>query len=146
MAAPQSALENVFVKSSGIEQFTEQVSGFDFESVRKNNYQVDYDALLKSYRTTGYQATNFGLAVEEIEKMVGRHFFSFFRCLAFFCADHVHYCLFHFSSVIIRSNGDCLMNPLIRMKPTSSKVKDRQNLFRQLSFSATLFRHNCCSH
>ncbi|KAL5483684.1 hypothetical protein EMCRGX_G020090 [Ephydatia muelleri] len=41
------------------------VRGYDF-----NNGDVDYRALLASYRTSGFQATNFGLAVEEIEKML----------------------------------------------------------------------------
>lgn len=31
---------------------------------------IDYDALLRSYATMGFQATNFGLAVEEINKML----------------------------------------------------------------------------
>ena len=37
---------------------------------------VDYDALLGSYLRTGFQATNFGLAVEQINKMVRQWPFS----------------------------------------------------------------------
>ena len=37
----------------------------------KEGRTVDYHALLSSYRTSGFQATNFGLAVEQITKMVG---------------------------------------------------------------------------
>lgn len=40
------------------------VKGYDF------NQGVDYHKLLQSYRTSGFQATNFGLAVEEINRMV----------------------------------------------------------------------------
>ena len=40
------------------------VKGYDF------NKGVDHSALLDSFLTSGFQATNFGLAVEEINKMV----------------------------------------------------------------------------
>ena len=40
------------------------VSGYDF------NKGINYSELFKSYLTTGFQATNFGLAVEQIEQMV----------------------------------------------------------------------------
>ncbi|KAJ7378115.1 hypothetical protein OS493_024780 [Desmophyllum pertusum] len=43
---------------------SEEVRGYDFSN------GVDYHALLKSYRTTGFQAGNFGKAVEEINKMI----------------------------------------------------------------------------
>jgi len=39
------------------------VRGYDF------NNGIDHDALLQSFLTTGFQATNFGLAVEEIKRM-----------------------------------------------------------------------------
>ena len=42
----------------------ETVSGFDFSK------SLDYDLLLKNYLTFGFQATNFGKAVEIINKMV----------------------------------------------------------------------------
>lgn len=41
-----------------------QVTGYDF------NAGVNYDKILGSYLTTGFQATNFGRAVQEINKMV----------------------------------------------------------------------------
>ena len=41
------------------------VRGYDF-----SGDGVDYHALLQSYRTCGFQATNFGLAVEQINQMV----------------------------------------------------------------------------
>ena len=34
------------------------------------NAGVDHDALLQSFLRTGFQATNFGRAVEEIDRMV----------------------------------------------------------------------------
>ena len=45
------------------------MKGYDF------NQGVDYHALLQSYKYSGFQATNFGLAVEEINKMIKK------RCL-----------------------------------------------------------------
>ena len=41
------------------------VRGYEF-----GGNAVDYHALLQSYRTCGFQATNFGLAVEQINQMV----------------------------------------------------------------------------
>ena len=40
------------------------VSGYDF------NKGINYSALLQTYITTGFQATNFGLAIKQIELMV----------------------------------------------------------------------------
>lgn len=42
----------------------DEVTGYDF------NKGVNYDDLLKTYLNCGFQATNFGLAVEEINKMI----------------------------------------------------------------------------
>lgn len=42
----------------------DEVKGYDF------NKGIDYDQLLKTYRNLGFQATNFALAVEEINKMI----------------------------------------------------------------------------
>jgi len=47
------------------------VVGYDF------NKGINYGALFKTYLTTGFQATNFGLAIEQIEQMV-----SFYWILA----------------------------------------------------------------
>ncbi|KAJ6223770.1 hypothetical protein RDWZM_002315 [Blomia tropicalis] len=43
---------------------TTPVSGYDF------NKGINYSELFKSYTTTGFQATNFGRAIEEIELML----------------------------------------------------------------------------
>eukprot|EP00899_Mesostigma_viride_P015673 jgi/Mesvir1/24106/Mv10828-RA.1 len=40
------------------------VAGYDF------NRGIDYGALLESYKTTGFQATTFGQAVDEIQRML----------------------------------------------------------------------------
>lgn len=42
-----------------------EVHGYDFQKG-----PVDFEALLNTYKYTGFQATNFGLAIEEINKMV----------------------------------------------------------------------------
>jgi hypothetical protein len=48
----------------GKEEMPEKVQGYDF------NKGIDYDALLKSYLSTGLQAYNFGEAVREVREMV----------------------------------------------------------------------------
>jgi len=62
--APTAALEAVLQKSESMPEGSETVQGYDF------NKGVDYHALLESYRRSGFQATNFGLAVEEINRML----------------------------------------------------------------------------
>ncbi len=64
----EAAKSAVFIKSEEIE-LAETVQGHDFEhDIAQGN--IDYDKLLHSFKTTGFQATNFGKAVEEINKMV----------------------------------------------------------------------------
>ena len=41
-----------------------KVSGYDF------NQGINHHALLQTYLNTGFQATNFGLAIEQINEMV----------------------------------------------------------------------------
>ena len=63
---PSAVQEAVLVKSEPMPaEFSTQVSGYEFIQG-----QVDYHALLQSFRTSGFQATNFGLAVEQISQMV----------------------------------------------------------------------------
>ncbi|XP_070531849.1 deoxyhypusine synthase-like isoform X2 [Ptychodera flava] len=62
--APSKATEAVLVKSAEMPRDSVKVKGYDF------NDGIDYHALLESYKTSGFQATNFGLAVEEINKML----------------------------------------------------------------------------
>lgn len=61
---PSIAKEAVLVSSSELPADTPIVSGYDW------NNGIDYDRLLQSYLNSGFQATNFGKAVEEINKMV----------------------------------------------------------------------------
>ena len=54
----------ILQKSKSLEGDHEKVGGYDF------NNGINYDKLLDSYAYTGFQATNFGAAVREINKMV----------------------------------------------------------------------------
>lgn len=65
-AVPSIAKEAVLTASQKIADETPIVEGYDF------NAGINYDALLGSYLNSGFQATNFGKAVQEINKMV-RH-------------------------------------------------------------------------
>jgi len=60
--APAIATDAVLVKSEKLE--TPTVAGYDFTK------GVDYSALLDSYMHTGFQATNFAKAVQEIDRML----------------------------------------------------------------------------
>ena len=64
MAVPSDVLETVLAKSESMPPDSVAVKGFDF------NNGVDIHSLLSTYITTGFQATHFGRAVKEIEKMV----------------------------------------------------------------------------
>ena len=61
---PSVAAEAVLVQSVEMPADSVKVKGYDF------NQGVDYHKILQSYLTSGFQATNFGLVVEEINKMV----------------------------------------------------------------------------
>jgi len=61
---PQVVKDAVLVSSELMPSGSSEVKGYDFSN------GVNYHALLESYRTTGFQASNFGKAVEEINKMV----------------------------------------------------------------------------
>lgn len=61
---PQSVKDAILAPSDPIPEDSEEVRGYDF------SVGVDYGALLDSYRTTGFQATNFGKAVKEINQMI----------------------------------------------------------------------------
>lgn len=61
---PQTVKDAVLKTSVKPAYLDTGVKGFDW----KNG--VDYDGILNSYLTTGLQATNFGLAVQEINKMI----------------------------------------------------------------------------
>ena len=64
MNAPQNATDAVLLKSEKMPEDSVQVSGYDF------NEGINYHKLLQAYTTSGFQSTNFGKAVIEINKMV----------------------------------------------------------------------------
>jgi deoxyhypusine synthase len=61
---PSLAVDALLGKSDPMPENSETVKGYDFSK------GVDYHALLKTFKNIGFQATNFGYAVEEINKMV----------------------------------------------------------------------------
>lgn len=62
--APTIATGAVLVKSEPMPEGSEKVKGYDF------NEGVDYHKLFTSMATTGFQATNVGRAIQEINKMI----------------------------------------------------------------------------
>ncbi|UIZ23135.1 hypothetical protein KXD40_003670 [Peronospora effusa] len=60
---PQVAQDAVLVRSEDLEGKHLQVGGYDF------NKGVNYEKLMQSYVTMGYQGTNLGKAIEEIKRM-----------------------------------------------------------------------------
>jgi len=63
---PDIATDAVLVKSEEMPKDSKICEGYDF------NNGINYHQLLSSYRYSGFQATNFGLAVEEINKMINK--------------------------------------------------------------------------
>ena len=63
-SAHESVVGAVLRASDKMPVNTETVKGYDF------NNGLDYGALLASYKYSGFQATNFGKALEEVNKMV----------------------------------------------------------------------------
>lgn len=61
---PQLVKDAVLASSEPVAVDSLEIRGYDFSD------GVDYHALLDSYKSTGFQATHFGKAVEEINKMV----------------------------------------------------------------------------
>ena len=71
-ALPEFVKQNLFVKSAPNEkEFNTKVEGYQFSKPDESGSKVDYHALLESFRTSGFQATNVALAVEQINEMVG---------------------------------------------------------------------------
>nr|XP_040146340.1 deoxyhypusine synthase isoform X2 [Ictidomys tridecemlineatus] len=62
--APAAALAAVLKHSSALPPESSQVRGYDF------NRGLDYHALLEAFSTTGFQATNFGRAVQQVNAMI----------------------------------------------------------------------------
>lgn len=55
---------SIYRQTVPIPEDTPKVQGYDF------NRGVDHRALLQAFYNTGFQATRFGLAVQQINKMV----------------------------------------------------------------------------
>lgn len=64
MNEPNLAKDAVLQGSEKLPEGTSIVKGYDW------NQGINYGELLKSYRFSGFQATNFGRAVEEINRML----------------------------------------------------------------------------
>lgn len=62
------AQEAVLVQSQPMPEGSREVKGHSWPD--GTDQEVNYDSILKSYLTSGFQATNFGLAVEQINDMV----------------------------------------------------------------------------
>uniref|UniRef100_D3TQ86 deoxyhypusine synthase n=1 Tax=Glossina morsitans morsitans TaxID=37546 RepID=D3TQ86_GLOMM len=61
---PKIAKDAVFKRSEQIPSDTPEVKGYDF------NNGIDYTKLFDSYKYTGFQATNLGKAINEINRML----------------------------------------------------------------------------
>ena len=72
-SVPKVAADAVKVTSGELPVEPVEVHGYDF------NQGLDYHKLLLSYRTSGFQATNFGKAVMEINRMVCLIFIYLFK-------------------------------------------------------------------
>lgn|SRR3990167_7575465 len=66
MAAPQSAVDAVLIPSTehGLDKDTPVVKGYDF------NEEFNFEKFVSAYANTGFQATNLGAAVDEINRML----------------------------------------------------------------------------
>lgn len=64
MFGDQGPQQTVLFRSDKIPEGTPTVKGYDF------NKGLDYDALFASLKSTGFQATEFGRAIEEIKSMI----------------------------------------------------------------------------
>lgn len=80
MAEDEEKAKNaVFMPGTSNDLPTEEkvkVKGYDFDDPQNlSNGKVDFSKLLNTYLTSGFQATNFGLAQNELERML-KHKFS----------------------------------------------------------------------
>jgi deoxyhypusine synthase len=65
-AAPELAKEAVLVESEKLPNDTPIVTGYDWNKGR------NYEDLFKTFVHAGFQATNLGKAIEEVNKMVSK--------------------------------------------------------------------------
>jgi deoxyhypusine synthase len=59
-----SAVGAVLQPSSFVDEGRDTVEGYDF------NKGVNYEEIIKAYKRVGFQSTNLGLAIDEINRMV----------------------------------------------------------------------------
>uniref|UniRef100_A0A0N5ADW6 deoxyhypusine synthase n=1 Tax=Syphacia muris TaxID=451379 RepID=A0A0N5ADW6_9BILA len=59
-----AAQEAVFQKSKALPEGSLQIKGYDF------NNGIDYNSLFESYLTTGFQASNLAMAIQEVNAML----------------------------------------------------------------------------
>lgn len=62
---PQMAADAILLPSSHLPEYSTEVRGYDWSQ------GVNYEGLLNSYATSGFQATSYGQGVQEINRMVG---------------------------------------------------------------------------
>lgn len=72
---PSSVRATVFKESECLEDKCLKIEGYDF------NRGVDYSQLLKSMVSTGFQASNFGDAIEVVKQMVSSLLFGYLLLL-----------------------------------------------------------------
>lgn len=60
----ENARNAAYIQSASVSFLKQKVVGYDW------NQGVDYNKILKTYLNTGFQATNFGLAVQELNRMI----------------------------------------------------------------------------
>lgn len=71
---PELAKDSVLQESLPLPEDTPQVSGYDW------NQGVNYEALLKTYKTSGFQATNFGKVRTSCQLLVSTFNAIFLGC------------------------------------------------------------------
>eukprot|EP00898_Chlorokybus_atmophyticus_P006224 jgi/Chlat1/6602/Chrsp46S09070 len=64
----EAAEAAALVRSAAVAEGTTVIRGYDFNS--DDTHAVDYEALLRSYAATGFQATAFAQAVAEVDRML----------------------------------------------------------------------------
>lgn len=82
--APSVAMEAVLKPSCDLPEDMPKIKGYDF------NQGVDLQAVLKSYLTTGFQASSLAMAIQEINHMVKR--IIHINCICLY--RHRNICLF----------------------------------------------------
>ena len=62
-SAPSLATEAVLVKSEEMPEDAVKIKGYDF------NQGVNFDKMMEAFKTTGFQATNIAMAIDQINAM-----------------------------------------------------------------------------